>query len=101
MRVPPLPGHSRRLSRRLWGVEALERREMLAVDWRNPVDSLDVNSDGFVSSIDALLIINSLNTRGEPDLPAERDASSPFLDVDGDQSVSSADALRVINAINQ
>ncbi len=64
---------------------------------QNPVQPNDTSNDGSVSAIDALLIINYLNTAipGDP-LPA----SPPYLDVNGDDFISALDALIVINALN-
>lgn len=70
--------------------------------WKNHDLALDVNDDGHVSPIDALLIINELNDVGSHALPAPT-ASSPvssYLDNNGDNHVSPADALWVINALN-
>ena len=53
----------RRLSR-LLRVEHLEPRQLLNVDWRNPLDGLDVDNDSFISPLDALVIINDLNEIG-------------------------------------
>ena len=81
-------------------VEMLEERRMLNVDWRNPVDSLDVDSDGFIAPLDVLVVINYINS-GEPkSLPPQRDPTKPFFDTDGDQVVSPLDVLRVINELN-
>ena len=80
--------------------EPLEDRRMLAVDWRNPVDSLDVDADHFIAPLDALLVINDLNANGSRPLTLPRDPAASFLDVDGDQRVAPIDALVVINAIN-
>jgi hypothetical protein len=66
--------------------------------WQNPTKPFDVNNDGAVSPIDALLIINDLNSKGARALTVA-DASSPFIDVNGDGNVSPIDALQVINAI--
>lgn len=81
-------------------VESLEDRRLLAVDWRNPVDSVDVDSDGAVSPLDALVVINTINAGQPGSLPAERDATKPYFDVDGDQSVTPLDVLSVINHLN-
>ncbi|MDA1053261.1 MAG: Ig-like domain-containing protein [Planctomycetota bacterium] len=67
---------------------------------RNPVDPLDVNGDGAVSAIDALLIINEINKNGPHEIPGTSAAIAPFWDVNGDGSVSSIDVLRVVNALN-
>ena len=81
-------------------VESLEDRRLLAVDWRNPVDSVDVDSDGAVSPLDALVIIKTINAGQPASLPAVRDATQPYFDVDGDQSVTPLDVLSVINHLN-
>ena len=81
-------------------IESLEDRRLLNVDWRNPVDSIDVDNDGSVSPLDALVVINYINAGGSGRLPAVHDLSKPYLDVDGDQSVSPLDVLNVINYLN-
>ena len=70
--------------------------------WQNPRNPLDVNDDGFVTAIDALLVINALNTGFQlpPQLP---DPFIPvqYLDVNGNGSVTPIDALLVINELNR
>ena len=61
------------------------------------VDPLDVNKDGMVTPLDALLIINMLNA-GESDV---RVASANGLDINSDGFVTPLDALTVINQLNQ
>ena len=80
--------------------ESLEDRRLLAVDWRNPVNSLDVSGDGFISPLDALQPINELNDNGPHALPEQRPGDKPFWDASGDQFISPLDALQVINALN-
>jgi uncharacterized repeat protein (TIGR01451 family) len=58
----------------------------------------DVNGDGWVTPIDALLIINRLNSMGTGPLRA---SVSDFLDVNRDNHLSPIDALMVINYLNQ
>jgi hypothetical protein len=89
----------------------LELRTLLAADaspWQNPVQPLDVNADGQVAPLDALIIINDLNAFGPRALvPAADQAAQPvgapgdLIDVDGDQFVSPLDALIVINGLQQ
>ena len=67
---------------------------------RNPLNPLDVNGDGLVSAIDALLIINEINKNGAHEIPSTTAAIAPFWDVNGDGFVSSIDVLRVVNALN-
>ncbi len=94
---------------RLAGFDVLEDRRLLASDWQNAIDPLNVSGDieGFISPLDALLIINELNQPqiGDPGTgrlpPADQidEAPPPFLDVDGDGYVSPIDAIRVINGL--
>src|SRR5207247_4664153 len=67
---------------------------------QNAALALDVNGDGHVSSIDALLIINRLNSPTLTQSLAATTNESPYLDTNGDGVVSSIDALLVINALN-
>lgn len=58
----------------------------------------DVNGDGWVTPIDALLIINRLNSMGTGSLRA---SVSDFVDVNRDDYLSPIDALIVINYLNR
>ncbi|NLX55607.1 MAG: S8 family serine peptidase [Planctomycetaceae bacterium] len=55
-------------------------------------EPLDVNFDGFISPIDALLVINHLNRGGTPGVR---------LDVNRDKHVSPLDALLIVNYLNR
>lgn len=70
--------------------------------WRNRLAE-DVNNDGLVSPIDALLLINGLN-RGEgralSAVLVATDQIPDFLDVSGDLVFSPIDVLRIINVLN-
>jgi len=68
--------------------------------WQNPAVSLDVSADGRISSLDALLIINYLNSGQPRFLPDSSFVPPPFIDVNGDERVSALDALLVINHLN-
>jgi len=72
-------------------------------EWQNPILRWDVNNDGFVSPIDALLLINYINSQSSPPpaLPASRAVGSPFYDVNGDGFATAGDVLLVINEINR
>jgi hypothetical protein len=61
---------------------------------------LDVNGSGTVSALDALAIINYLNSQGAAILPATNPTGDMFLDVNGDNAVSALDALQIINFLN-
>jgi hypothetical protein len=62
----------------------------------------DVNADGIVSPLDAVLVINNLNARGPYSLPvlAGGTAAPLFLDVSGDGDVTPLDALLLIITLN-
>ena len=67
--------------------------------WQNPFNRLDVNRDGAVSVVDALLVINDLNHNGSRSL---KTTSPPkgFVDTNGDGFVAVGDALTIINYLN-
>ncbi|GIW98278.1 MAG: hypothetical protein KatS3mg111_1611 [Pirellulaceae bacterium] len=72
--------------------------------WRNEAQPADVDGDGIVAPIDALLVINELNRHGGRQLPLtpERvDEAFGFLDTNGDNYVAPVDALIVINHLNR
>ena len=72
----------------------------------NQTNAFDVNNDGFVSPIDVLILVNSLNTGGSGLLSNGSSASGEsgsgkyFLDVNSDRYLSPLDALMVINELN-
>ncbi len=69
-----------------------------ASPWQNPLDVFDVDNNGRISALDALLVINRLASRGSV-LPLINDEADRFYDVNGDGRGSALDALQVINAI--
>ena len=70
--------------------------------WNNPRNPLDVNDNGVVTALDALLVINALNTRIQlsSTLPDPFDPVQ-YLDVDPNGLVTPLDALLVINELNR
>jgi hypothetical protein len=63
-----------------------------------------VDASGSITPIDALLIINELNSKGSYNLPVPPtppNAPPPFFDVNGDNILSPVDALLVINYLNE
>ena len=60
---------------------------------------LDVNADGWISPLDALLIINQLN--GERKMEIQSGQIRYRLDINRDNLLSPLDALLVINYLNQ
>lgn len=82
--------------------EAEPQTENLASNsWQNNQQSRDVNQDGSVTPVDALVILNRLNDNPETLLPAQRDQGQPMFDVNGDRSVTPVDALQVLNSLAQ
>ena len=73
-----------------------------AYPWSNRIQPADVSNDGYVSPVDALMIINSLNTEGSRSLPQGQSsqAAQLFYDVNRDGYISPIDALQVINYLN-
>ncbi|MFT5526164.1 MAG: VCBS repeat-containing protein, partial [Pirellulaceae bacterium] len=67
--------------------------------WQNPLLNLDVNGDGGVSPLDALIVINYINSNGS-EVPAAPATPPPFYDVDGDGSVTATDVLQIVNELN-
>jgi hypothetical protein len=66
-------------------------------------EAMDVNLDGYISAIDALLVINNLNLHGSRALgEGESGGDIPLhrLDVNRDSVISAIDALLVINHLN-
>ena len=65
-------------------------------------NAVDVDGNGTLAPLDALLVINRLNSGGSGPLAPPTGASiSAYVDVDGNLIVAPIDALRVINALNQ
>jgi VCBS repeat-containing protein len=76
---------------------------MVQGDWalyHNPLNPYDVNGDGNVTPLDALVLINHINQHGSgPLLPGTRGLS--YLDVLGDGNAAPQDVLLVINQLNR
>ncbi|MBU6172382.1 MAG: tandem-95 repeat protein, partial [Planctomycetes bacterium] len=72
----------------------------------NLVNAYDVNNDGFISPIDALILVNALNSGGAGPLANDGPLGSGesleklYLDVNADNFLSPLDALAVINELN-
>ena len=81
-------------------LEQLEPRLVMDSQWQNPARSLDVNNDGLIAPLDALLLINKLNTSGSTELPPRTNPLDFFYDTNGDSRMSPIDALLVINQLN-
>lgn len=83
--------------------EVEDHRVIIASNpWRNPVNGLDVNADGFVSPIDVLLVINEINRNGARALPANPTPPPPppYFDVNGDGFLAPSDPKEIIDYLN-
>jgi hypothetical protein len=72
--------------------------------WQGARNRFDVNDDRYISSTDALLMVNELNRSGSQALPAARAypiENARYWDVNGDRSFTQLDVLALINEINR
>lgn len=71
-------------------------------EFTNQRDRHDVNNDGFVTPIDALIVINHLNANAGGSIAGggEGESGRYYIDVSGDNVLSPLDALLVINRLN-
>ena len=73
--------------------------------YQNGRNRWDVNNDGAISPMDALLVLNRLNrggvAEGEAGGSAGGNTPSVFWDVNGDRKLTPIDALQVINHLNR
>ena len=75
-------------------------------DYQNPIATLreDVNNDGQVSPIDALIVINYVNVNSDQALPPDPvppTKPASYWDVTGDNRVNSSDVLQVVVRLNK
>jgi hypothetical protein len=68
--------------------------------WQNASRAVDVDNSGFVVPLDALLVINVLNSRGAGELDGSGIVAPPYIDVTGDRMLTPLDVLVVINHLN-
>lgn len=83
------------------GVNDIRFEQTKAGGFTNAANPLDVNDDGFVTALDALLVINAINDRGTGELDPVADIGLPPVDTNADEFLSALDALLIINDINQ
>ena len=75
--------------------------------YQNPNQPLDVNADGNITPLDALTVIDSLNTDGARSVLVIDSNPHPLMvhdrylyDTNGDFSITAVDALHIINQLN-
>ncbi|WP_404306326.1 Ig-like domain-containing protein [Neorhodopirellula lusitana] len=111
-------GRNQRTSKRRLLSESLEDRQLLAGDVgasiepsedvavevaaaHNYWNAYDVDNSGAVTPLDALKVINHLNSlNAEGEAPALNAELTGFVDVNSDHNVTALDALMVINELN-
>ncbi|MHB8862117.1 MAG: DVUA0089 family protein [Pirellulaceae bacterium] len=83
-------------------------KEILVADderpYQNPREVLDVNGDTLISPLDALLIINILNSIGSGPaavIMGQYEGPALFPDTTGNNSITPLDALLIINRLNE
>lgn len=69
--------------------------------WQSPIEPFDVNENGLVSPVDALIAVNALNRGESGSLSGTPGADDDFLDVTGDGNLTPLDPLRIINHLNK
>jgi hypothetical protein len=69
--------------------------------WQNMASPTDVNADGGIYPLDALIVINEINRRSPRALEDVRPAGAYLFDVNGDGHISPIDVLQVVNLLNQ
>jgi hypothetical protein len=100
------PSHDTLLFNHAFAAPASYEAESVVIKqraWQNAINRMDVNFDGFITPIDALIVINRLNTQGSGTLdptPNAPNIPQPFFDVNGDGDVTPIDALIIINRLN-
>ncbi len=67
--------------------------------WQNPTNKYDVNGDGYVYPLDALIVINRILAGQAGQLPPTP-IVPPYIDVSGDGILSPLDVLQVLNYLN-
>ncbi|WP_342190377.1 Ig-like domain-containing protein [Stieleria varia] len=94
---------NQRVAQRQSVFELLEDRRLLAADpfGTNQLQSLDVNRDGRVSALDALLIINAIGRSDVDRFAIPEENIGEFLDVNRDGRGSALDALNIVNALGR
>jgi hypothetical protein len=69
--------------------------------FQNESQPEDVDEDGWITPLDALLVINDLNRNGPRSLVDSGERPEHLVDVNGDDYASAVDALLVINRLNR
>ncbi len=68
--------------------------------WHNYRIAADVNDDGNITPVDALIVVNYLNFNQSTDPPAPPARPAPFYDAQPTNTITPADALFIVNVLN-
>lgn len=68
--------------------------------YQNPINPLDVNNDGFVSPLDYLAALNTINYEGPAVSVVGLSGPAPYYDVDGDDFLTPLDLLKIADFLN-
>jgi hypothetical protein len=68
---------------------------------QNTMNRFDVNADGSLSPVDALVVVNAMASHGIGPLSSSERMAIGYVDVDGSGSLEPIDVLQVINALNR
>ncbi len=84
-------------------IERLESRSLLAADWTNPANPLDVNGSGEVTPLDALILVDDIGHNGFRELPTVLPVTTTpaYLDVNDDGLVSPMDVLEIVDTLSR
>ncbi len=83
-------------------LESLEPRVVFASDYENVFIGKDVNDDGFITPVDALVTINKLFRTSGPLPPIGSGQVPPaYYDVNGDGEITALDPLLVLNHLSR
>jgi uncharacterized repeat protein (TIGR01451 family) len=66
----------------------------------NAVNALDVDADGYVVALDALLVINYINLKGAGPIAPNTPVGPPYYDTNEDGFVTANDVLLIVNQLN-
>lgn len=74
---------------------------VVTVTWHNSAEPVDVNGDGYISPLDALLMVTWINENGVGAMGGEGEAPASFFpDINDDGVVTPLDCLVVFNHLN-
>lgn len=80
--------------------DAVKADRVAETEWQNQTEPLDLNKDGFVTALDALVAVNEINANGVYELPDISEEPDVFYDAFPDGALTAQDPLLVISHLN-